>query len=126
MRFWISAYNDAAGVTAAFNLNLLQRMQDELDAELEISAFNHHAFYNAAQSRVEMHLVSACKQAIVLDDEVFELAAEESIHTESSYKYRLDEFAQLARRGSTLISNPWPRCSFCVRWRTVSVMVANC
>ena len=102
-----SAYNDAAGVTAAFNLNLLQRIQDELDAELEISAFNHRAFYNAAQSRVEMHLVSACKQAIVLDDEVFELAAEESIHTESSYKYHLDEFAQLARRAGFEVEQVW-------------------
>ncbi len=110
------AYNDAAGVTAAFNLNLLQRIQDELDAELEISAFNHRAFYNAAQSRVEMHLVSACRQTIALDDEVFELAAEESIHTESSYKYHLDEFAQLARRAGFSVEQVWTdagRCSVC-------------
>ncbi len=101
------AYNDVAGVTAAFNLNLLQRMQDELAAELEISAYNHHAFYNAAQSRVEMHLVSACEQTIVLDDDVFELAAEESIHTESSYKYHLDEFAQLASRAGFAVEQVW-------------------
>jgi dimethylhistidine N-methyltransferase len=101
------AYNDAAGVTAAFNLNLLQRMQDELDAELEITAFSHNAFYNPEQSRVEMHLVSACNQSIVLDDEVFELATEESIHTESSYKYRLDEFALLASRAGFAVERVW-------------------
>jgi len=101
------AYNDAAGVTAAFNLNLLQRMQDELDAELDIDAFSHLAFYNAVLGRIEMHLVSAREQAIVLEDEVFALAAQESIHTESSYKYRLDEFARLAGRAGFSVEQVW-------------------
>jgi dimethylhistidine N-methyltransferase len=102
-----SAYNDAAGVTAAFNLNLLQRMQDELDAELDIDAFSHNAFYNAALGRVEMHLVSAREQAIVLDDEIFALAAQESIHTESSYKYHLTEFARLAGQAGFTVERVW-------------------
>lgn len=102
-----SAYNDVAGVTAAFNLNLLQRMQDELNAELELNAFHHRAFYNAAQGRVEMHLVSEREQTIVLANEVFEMAAEESIHTESSYKYSLDEFATLASRAGFMVERVW-------------------
>ena len=101
------AYNDAAGVTAAFNLNLLQRMRDELDAEVEIDAFRHQAYYNAALSRVEMHLVSAHRQDIVFEDAVFEFAAQESIHTESSYKYHIDEFAALAARAGFSVERVW-------------------
>ncbi len=101
------AYNDAAGVTAAFNLNLLQRIQVELAAELELDAFHHQAFYNPEQSRVEMHLVSERRQTIMLDDEVFELTARESIHTESSYKYSLDEFARLAGKAGFAVEQVW-------------------
>lgn len=94
-----AAYNDAAGVTEAFNRNLLVRMQRELGADLDVDGFAHHAYYNEAAGRVEMHLVSRGRQRIGLNGQVFELADGESIHTESSYKYQPDEFAALAARG---------------------------
>ena len=93
-----AAYNDAAGYTAAFNLNLLIRMQRELDARLEPDGFAHYAYYNAALGRMEMHLVSRKKQSICLDDEVFHFDEGETIHTENSYKYTAQEFQQLARK----------------------------
>ncbi len=101
------AYNDAAGVTAQFNLNLLRRMQTELDADLDPAAFSHHAFFNSARGRIEMHLVSERAQAMVLADEVIEFAGQESIHTESSYKYQLDEFAALAGRAGFSVERVW-------------------
>jgi len=91
-----SAYNDAAGVTAEFNLNLLTRIRDELDSDIDPDAFNHRAFYNPAIGRIEMHLVSTHPQSIRVEDKVFELSAGETIHTENSYKYTIEEFAELA------------------------------
>ncbi len=93
-----AAYNDAAGQTAAFNLNLLTRMQRELGAELDLQGFAHHAYYNSALGRVEMHLVSKRKQHIKLAGETFHFAEHETIHTENSYKYTPPEFLALARR----------------------------
>lgn len=92
-----AAYNDAAGHTAAFNLNLLERMRRELGAEVEPKQFTHNAFYNEAESRIEMHLVSRRKQSIRIGDHIFEFAAGETIHTENSYKYSTTELAELAR-----------------------------
>ena len=93
-----AAYNDTAGYTAAFNLNLLARMQRELGARIEPDGFAHYAFYNAALGRLEMHLVSQHSQNICLDDEVFHFDEGETIHTETSYKYTAHEFQQLARK----------------------------
>jgi dimethylhistidine N-methyltransferase len=92
-----AAYNDAAGYTAAFNLNLLARMQRELGAQLDLDGFAHYAYYNAALGRIEMHLVSQKRQIIDLKAEVFEFDEGETIHTENSYKYTVQEFQQLAR-----------------------------
>ncbi len=92
-----TAYNDAAGYTAAFNLNLLERMRRELGAEIAPDGFAHHAFYNAAEGRIEMHLTSRRRQSIRIGDRQFDFAAGESIHTENSYKYSAAEFADLAR-----------------------------
>jgi L-histidine Nalpha-methyltransferase len=92
-----AAYNDAAGYTAAFNLNLLARMQRELGAQLDLDGFAHYAYYNAALGRIEMHLVSLKKQIIDLKNEAFQLDEGETIHTENSYKYTVQEFQQLAR-----------------------------
>lgn len=83
-----AAYNDAAGYTTAFNVNLLTRMQNELSAQLDAAQFAHHAYYNATLGRIEMHLVSRCKQSIQLDGESFWFDAGESIHTENSYKLK--------------------------------------
>jgi dimethylhistidine N-methyltransferase len=91
-----SAYNDAAGVTAEFNLNLLTRIRDELDSDIDPGAFNHHAFYNPARGRIEMHLVSAYPQRLRIEDHFFDLSTGETIHTENSYKYTIEEFAELA------------------------------
>jgi dimethylhistidine N-methyltransferase len=91
-----SAYNDAAGITAEFNLNLLTRIRDELDSDIDPDAFNHRAFYNPARGRIEMHLVSTHPQSIRIEDKVYELSAGETIHTENSYKYTIEEFAELA------------------------------
>lgn len=93
-----AAYNDASGYTAAFNLNLLARMQRELGAQLDPRGFDHCAYYNAGEGRIEMHLVSRRKQAIRLDDESFRFEAGESIHTENSYKYTAQEFRDLSMK----------------------------
>ena len=93
-----AAYNDKAGLTKAFNLNLLARMERELGAEIEPDGFTHYAFYNPVPGRVEMHLVSRFDQVIRISGEEFWMGAGESIHTENSYKYRPDEFQDLAKK----------------------------
>jgi dimethylhistidine N-methyltransferase len=92
-----AAYNDGAGVTAAFNLNLLQRINRELAGDFDVSSFVHDARWNDALSRVEMHLVSTRSQAVNIAGQTFAFGADESIHTENSYKYSLDRFRVLAR-----------------------------
>ncbi|MBZ0331658.1 L-histidine N(alpha)-methyltransferase [Halomonas sp. ANAO-440] len=91
-----AAYNDAAGVTAAFNLNLLERLRHEFEAEVEPQAFRHSAFYNEADSRIEMHLVSLHNQAIRVAGERVDFEEGETLHTESSYKYSITGFRKLA------------------------------
>ncbi len=91
-----AAYNDAAGVTADFNLNLLYRLRKELNAELDPGEFQHHAFYNPDEGRVEMHLVSVCRQTLRIDGHRFVFHAGESLHTENCYKYTPEEFIDLA------------------------------
>jgi dimethylhistidine N-methyltransferase len=93
-----AAYNDAAGVTADFNLNLLHRLRHELDVELDPDVFEHRAFYNSDEGRVEMHLVSTCHQTLCIDGHRFEFREGESLHTENSYKYAPDEFIVLAEQ----------------------------
>jgi dimethylhistidine N-methyltransferase len=92
-----AAYNDAAGVTARFNLNLLTRINRELDGDFELAAFSHKAFYNSVRQRIEMHLVSKHRQRVRVAGRAIEFRAGESIHTENSYKYTLEAFAALAR-----------------------------
>lgn len=92
-----AAYNDRAGVTAAFNLNLLERIRRELDSDIEPDSFSHRAFYNEAASRIEMHLVSRRTQEVRIEGERFRFAEGESLHTENSYKYSVDGFRDLAR-----------------------------
>ncbi len=90
------AYNDKAGATAAFNLNLLKRIENELDADINVDGFYHHAFYNAEIGRIEMHLYSHKKQQLRISGNIFHFEANESIHTENSYKYSIEEFQALA------------------------------
>jgi dimethylhistidine N-methyltransferase len=91
-----AAYNDAQGVTAEFNLNLLRRINRELGADFEPGAFRHRAFFNPDRSRIEMHLESLRDQQVEVAGESFEFRTGESIHTESSYKYSIEGFQALA------------------------------
>jgi dimethylhistidine N-methyltransferase len=91
-----AAYDDAAGVTAAFNLNLLRRINDELGADFDLDAFEHCAFYNGPAHRIEMHLVSRSPQRVRVGGQVFEFRRGETIHTENSYKYTIGSFVALA------------------------------
>jgi L-histidine Nalpha-methyltransferase len=90
------AYDDAAGVTARFNLNVLARANRELGANFDLAAFAHRAFYNAERSRIEMHLVSRTAQSVRVLGRSFTFAAGESIHTENSCKYTVEAFSALA------------------------------
>src|SRR5690606_34933009 len=89
--------NDAAGVTARFNLNLLARINRELGGDFDINAFEHRAFFNAPRSRIEMHLVSRAPQQVSVGGHRFELARGETIQTENSYKYTVGSFRTLAQ-----------------------------
>ena len=102
-----AAYNDAAGVTAQFNLNLLHRMRRELGARLNADGFEHRAFYNRTAGRVEMHLVSAQQQRLQINGCDYYLEKGESLHTENSYKYTPDEFLQLADKGGFRSIREW-------------------
>jgi len=90
------AYNDASGMTAAFNLNLLHRINRELDGNFNPSNFCHYAFFNREHSRVEMHLVSRGRQKVRIAGRQFEFRRGETIHTENSYKYTLELFRAVA------------------------------
>jgi dimethylhistidine N-methyltransferase len=93
-----AAYNDAAGVTAAFNLNLFARANRELGADFDLDAWDHSAFYNPPSQRIEMHLVSRRRQTVHLAGEAFGFDEGDSVHTENSYKYTVEGFQALARR----------------------------
>jgi dimethylhistidine N-methyltransferase len=92
-----AAYNDAAGVTAAFNLNLLERMNRELSATFDLSRFEHRAFFNAQDSRIEMHLLSREAQVVEVGGRQIAFRPEETIHTENSYKYTMERFQAMAQ-----------------------------
>ncbi len=102
-----AAYNDAQGITAQFNLNLLARINRELQAGFILGQFAHDAFYNTAAGRIEMHLVSCRQQSVPVDGHRFLFARGESIVTEHSYKYTLAEFHRLAARGGFDVARHW-------------------
>lgn len=91
----IRAYDDPAGVTAAFNLNLLRRVNRELGADFDLAAFAHRAVWDPRASRIEMHLVSRAAQRVTIGEHVFSFQKGESIRTECSHKYTLESFAEL-------------------------------
>jgi dimethylhistidine N-methyltransferase len=93
-----AAYNDAHGVTAEFNLNLLHRLNREAGASFDPRLFRHEARWNERHHRMEMHLVSTCEQIVQVAGEPIDFRKGESIHTESSYKYEPSSFEELARR----------------------------
>lgn len=91
----VAAYNDREGVTAAFNENLLARINRELEGDFDLSAFSHDAVYNRQHGRIEMHLVSGRDQTARVGDRSFDFRAGETIHTENSYKYSIEQFQGL-------------------------------
>lgn len=102
-----AAYNDSQGVTAAFNLNLLHRINEELGADFDVGKFRHLAHYNAEAGRVEMHLYSTADQSVRVDGETFRFSAGESIHTENSHKYSVEEFRALAEKAGFVAAKVW-------------------
>ena len=101
------AYDDGLGVTAAFNLNLLRRINRELDANFSLDAFRHEARFNADEQRIEMHLVSLYTQRVTVRGQAFMFAMGESIHTENSYKHSLPRFQQLAAQAGWTHRQRW-------------------
>jgi L-histidine Nalpha-methyltransferase len=102
-----AAYDDGQGVTAAFNLNLLAHVNRELGADFDLERFKHCAFFNKDESRIEMHLVSLADQTVRIDGEAIPFRAGETIHTENSYKYTLDSFADMARQAGLRVERVW-------------------
>ena len=102
-----AAYNDSRRVTAAFNLNLLARINRELGADFDLKRFAHYAFYNAAAGRIEMHLVSLARQTVRIGRQRFNFDAGESIHTENSYKYSIEGFRALTARAGYEAKKVW-------------------
>jgi L-histidine Nalpha-methyltransferase len=106
-RVLYQAYNDAAGVTARFNLNVLVRINSELGGNFDTSGFLHRAIYNRDRHRIEMHLIARKAQSVRVLGRNFSFRAGESIHTESSYKYSLERFAALARGSGWIRRASW-------------------
>ena len=102
-----AAYADAQGVTAQFNLNLLERINRELGADFQLKRFRHKAFYDPAQGRVEMHLESLAAQAVNVAGQRFDFALGETLHTEISCKYSVAEFQELGKRAGFSPEKAW-------------------
>lgn len=109
------AYNDDAGITAAFNLNLLTRINRELGADFDTARFRHYAFYHPGAGRIEMHLVSLADQSVSISGQSFHFDQGESLHTENSYKYRSDEFGGVAHSAGWRFANEWTQDGFAVQ-----------
>lgn len=103
----LDAYNDKAGITAAFNKNLLQRINNELNGTFNLDNFSHESRFNEQHSRIEMHLVSNCNQSVVINDQQIDFIEGESIHTENSHKYTLESFKQLAAQANLKLEQTW-------------------
>ena len=101
------AYNDLQGITAAFNLNLLERLNRELDFDFQLENFEHYAFYNPQKGRIELHLISLREQAVCTDGIAIPFARGESIWTENSYKFTLNEFQQIAVEAGFTVERVW-------------------
>jgi dimethylhistidine N-methyltransferase len=116
------AYNDAAGITAAFNLNLLVRINRELCADFRVEQFRHYAFFNEPESRIEMHLVSETDQTVRIGTREIDIVRDESIHTENSYKYSQQQFREITTQVGFKVEKTW--CDehqlFCVQYLSVS------
>jgi dimethylhistidine N-methyltransferase len=116
-----AAYNDAQGVTAAFNLNVLSRINRELGADFDVANFEHRAHYDPRAGRVEMHLVSGVDQRVTVGAHQFRFSAGETIHTENSYKYSVEEFQALAMQAGFSPEHCWldPQRLFSIHYLAV-------
>lgn len=103
----LTAYDDPKGVTAAFNKNLLARINRELDADIDLDAFGHHATWNAEASRIEMHLVCERPTSFSITGRRFAMEAGETIHTENSHKYTEESFAGIVTKAGWRIARSW-------------------
>lgn len=101
------AYDDADGVTAAFNMNLLERINRELGANFDLAQFRHRAVYDVEKHRIEMHLVSCCNQAVTIGNRTFDFVAEEFIRSEVSYKYSVERFTSIATAAELKVVETW-------------------
>ncbi len=117
-----AAYNDSEGVTAQFNRNLLTHINHALEANFDVSSFEHRAFYDEQTGRIEMHLVSRCEQTVTVAGEPIHFDEGESIHTENSYKFSIEEFQQLARVSGFHPEKAWTDADnlFSVHYMTVA------
>ena len=113
-----AAYNDAAGITAAFTLNLLRRMNRELDADFDLAAFAHDAFYEPVEGRIEIYFRSLANQSVTIAGRRFDFAAGERVHTEYSYKYDPRLLGEAAARAGFKMTHLWtdPAKQFAVAW----------
>jgi dimethylhistidine N-methyltransferase len=116
-----AAYNDAAGVTAAFNLNVMARINRELGGNFALDGFRHHAFYDELRGRIEMHLRSMKPQTVTIASNNFVFREGETIHTEISCKYSIEEFRTASRDAGLLAAGVWtdPKQWFSVHYLTV-------
>ena len=102
-----AAYNDTQQVTAAFNLNLLERINRELEADFDVELFEHQAYFNDHAGRIEMHLMSRIDQTVSVAGAQVDFTAGETLHTESSYKYSIEEFHALAEASGFVADQVW-------------------
>jgi dimethylhistidine N-methyltransferase len=113
-----AAYNDPAGVTAAFNKNLLLRANAELGANFDLNRFAHHASYNPAAMKIEMYLVSLARQSVRVAGETVRFAQGEAVHTEDSQKYTIEGFTELAAQAGFVARKSWTDAQrlFAIHW----------
>ncbi|MDE2183949.1 MAG: L-histidine N(alpha)-methyltransferase [Alphaproteobacteria bacterium] len=113
-----AAYNDSAGVTEAFNKNLLVRANRELGANFHLPDFRHHAFYDPTHRRIEMHLVAGRSHTVSVMGRRIVFTEGETIHTENSYKYTVQGFVELAREAGCIVRRTWcdPQNLFSLHW----------
>jgi len=101
------AYNDSAGITAEFNLNMLARINREFGANFNLELFRHHAQYNEEHGRIEMYLISACAQIVGIGGRSIHFEKGDALLTEHSHKYTLDQFSNMARRAGFVVDAVW-------------------
>ena len=103
----IPAYDDSAGITSEFNLNLLRRINGELDANFDVDSFNHEARWNDDDARIEMHLVSERDQSVEISGKIFDFRQGETVHTENSRKFEIEALEKLIGQCGWQMADSW-------------------